>query len=131
MIYNELVESCFFAPEHVGTVDLTQHLSVYHRTGEAGRGDVCDFYLQCNEEGVVLKARFKAYGNPYLVAAAEWLCRQLKGSQIHTHPQWTHGVLVEKLAIPKIRYSVALQVEDGYQELIQKMKAKLKGKTNE
>ncbi|WP_125940251.1 iron-sulfur cluster assembly scaffold protein, partial [Neisseria dumasiana] len=97
-------------------------------SGVVGRGDVCDFYLQCNDEGFVLKARFKAYGSPYLVAAAEWLCRQLEGSQVHMHPQLTYVVLVEKLAIPKTRYPVALLIEDSYQELIQKMKLKLEGK---
>lgn len=127
MMYNELVESCFFAPCHVGTLDLSQHWSVYHRSGAPGRGDVCDFYLQCNEEGIVLKACFKAYGNPYLVAAAEWVCCQLEGSQVNIHPQFTYAELIEKLAIPQIRYSAAIQVEDGYQGLIQKMKLKLKG----
>lgn len=127
MMYNELVESCFFTPKHVGLMDLTQPLSVHYRGGVTGRGDVFDFYLLCNEEGLVLKACFKAYGSPYLVAAAEWICRQLEGSQIDEHPLFNYQTVVDELAIPKTRYSVALQIEDGYRELIEKIKLKLKG----
>lgn len=126
MIYNELVETCFFEPKHVGTLDLTQDLTSFYRGGEVGRGDVFDFYLLCDKKGKILKACFKAYGNPYLIAAAEWLCRQLEGSQINEHPQFDYAFLVEKLAIPQVRYPVALQIEDGYRELVHIMKTKLR-----
>lgn len=125
MMYNELVESCFFAPNHIGTLDLSQPLSVHYRGGEAGRGEVFDIYLLCDRQGLVLKARFKAYGNPYLIAAAEWLCRQLEGSLINEHPRFNYSGLVQELAIPKTRYPVALLVEDGYRELVIMMKKSL------
>ncbi|MBA2653108.1 MAG: iron-sulfur cluster assembly scaffold protein [Tatlockia sp.] len=126
MMYNKLVETCFFNPRHVGILDLTENLSAFYRGGEAGRGDVFDFYLLCDEKGNILKARFKAYGNPYFIAAAEWLCRQLEGSQIDEHPCFDYAYLLQKLEIPKARYPVALLIEDGYRELVQIMKQKLK-----
>lgn len=127
MMYNELVESCFFAPNHVGTLDLSQPLTAHYRGGEVGQGDVFDFYLRCDEQGLILKARFKAYGNPYLVAAAEWFCQQLEDSLIDEHPRFNYSWLVQELAIPKNRYPVALQIEDGYRTLVMMMKKKLKG----
>ncbi len=126
MMYNKLVERCFFSPKHVGILDLTHVLSVFYRGGEVGRGDVFDFYLLCDEKGVVLKASFKAYGNPYLIAAAEWLCQQLEGSQINEHPRFNYACLLQEFGIPKTRYPVALQIEDGYKELVHLMKEKLK-----
>ncbi|KTD24771.1 iron-sulfer cluster proteins NifU [Legionella lansingensis] len=125
MMYNELVEFCFFSPKHVGVIDLSEPLSVHDRVGESGRGDVLDFYLLCDKQGFVLKARFKAYGNPYLVAAAELICQQLEGSKIQDHPNIDHVWLVKQLEIPKTRYPVALQIEDGYREVVMKMKLKL------
>lgn len=130
MIYNELVASCFFAPNHVGVVDLTQPLSAHFRGGEVGRGDIFDFYLLCDNTGLVLKACFKAYGSPYLVAAAELICQQLEGSKIDEHPQFNYSWLVQQLEIPKTRYPVALQIEDGYREVVLMMKEKLKGNKN-
>ncbi|KTC84177.1 iron-sulfur cluster assembly scaffold protein [Legionella brunensis] len=130
MMYNELVELCFFEPKHVGVVDLSEPFSVHYRGGEAGRGDVFDFYLLCNEQGHILKARFKAYGSPYLVAAAELICQRLEGSNINDHPQCDYSWLVEQLEIPRTRYPVALQIEDGYREIIVIMKTKLQGEKN-
>jgi nitrogen fixation protein NifU and related proteins len=127
MMYNELVESYFFAPNHVGIVDLSQPLSIHYCAGIAGRGDIFDFYLLCDSQGFVLQARFKAYGNPYLIAAAEWLCRQLEGSLINEHPRFNHSWVAQELAIPKTRYSVALQIADGYREIVMIMQKKLKG----
>ncbi|OCH99102.1 hypothetical protein A8135_08875 [Legionella jamestowniensis] len=126
-MYNDLLEGCFFSPQHVGVIDLTEPLSVYYRGGEPGRGDVFDFYLQCDRQGLILKARFKAYGNPYLVAAAELVCRRLEGNNIQEHPQFDYLWLVNQLEIPRTRYPVALQIEDGYQEVVKRMKLKLKG----
>ncbi len=127
MMYNELVEHCFFQPKHVGVLELNDKLCVYHRNGEAGRGDVIDFYLLCDEKGLILKARFKAYGNPYLIAGAEWLCRQLEGSKINEHPHYEYAFLLKMLDIPQLRYPVALQLEDGYRELVKIMKERLQG----
>ncbi|HHF7349021.1 TPA: iron-sulfur cluster assembly scaffold protein [Legionella feeleii] len=125
MMYNELVESCFFSPTHVGVLDQLQPLCAHYHGGEAGRGDVFDFYLCCDAQGRILKARFKAYGNPYLIAAAEWLCRQLEGTLLETHPRYDHAWLAQELELPKVRYHVALQIEDGYKEIVRIMKAKL------
>ncbi|MBA2655569.1 MAG: iron-sulfur cluster assembly scaffold protein [Tatlockia sp.] len=128
MMYNKLVEANFFNPRHVGVVDLlSSNLSAYCRRGEAGRGDILDLYLLCNKKGIVEKARFKAFGNPYLVAAAEWLCRQLEGSSIYQHPCYDFKYLLQLLEIPQKRYFVALFVEDSYRELVELMKTKLKG----
>ncbi len=127
MMYNELVENCFFRPKHVGVLDLMDNRCVFYRNGEPGRGDFFDFYLLCNKKGLIVKAKFKAYGNPYLIAGAEWLCRQLEDSQIDEHPRFDYAFLLKELDIPKLRYSVALQLEDGYRELVKSMKERLKG----
>ena len=131
MMYNKLVESYFFKPKHVGVVDLSKDLSVFYRNGEVGRGDVFELSLLGSPKGLILEARFKAYGNPYLIAAAEWLCRLLDGSEVNALPSFDYVWLVQELDIPKTRYSIALQIEDAYQEIILRMKRLLKGETNE
>lgn len=126
MIYNERVESCFFTPKHVGVLDKTAARTVHHRTGEHGRGDFVDLYLKCDKQGTILQACFKAFGNPYLVAAAEWLCQQLEDSQIDEHPCIHYERIIDEFAIPKAHFSVALQIEAGYQKLVLTMQKKLK-----
>ena len=126
MMYNEIVQTCFFAPTHVGVLDLSKPLTLHYHRGEVGLGGVLDFYLLCDKGGLVLKARFKAYGNPYLIAGAEWLCQQLEGSLIEEHPQFDSVLLLQKLAIPKARYPVALQIVEGYREMVFIMKEMVK-----
>lgn len=126
MMYNKLVETCFFSPKQVGILDLRQPLSAFYRGGQPGRGDVFELYLLCNNQGLILKACFKAYGNPYLIAASEWLCQQLQGTQINEHPHFDYSYLLSILEIPKSRYPVALQISDAYKEIVQLMKEKLK-----
>ncbi len=125
MMYNEVVEHCFFSPKHVGMLSLAQSRTVAYRSGAPKRGDFFDIYLSGDEQGMILKACFKANGNPFLIAAVEWICRQIQGTSITIHPFFSYTILVQQLAIPKLHYSVALQVEEGYCEVIQLMKTKL------
>ncbi|MFA5959322.1 MAG: iron-sulfur cluster assembly scaffold protein [Tatlockia sp.] len=123
-MYNKLVESCFFAPQHVGVITQSNPFVFHCRSGARGRGDFFDLYLLA-KEGKITQGRFKAYGNPYLIAGLEWLCRQLEGSDVNQHPCYTHLDFAKQLGIPKTRYSVALQLEDGYREIILLMQFKL------
>lgn len=131
MSYNEIVESCFFAPKHIGILDLSRPYSAHYRSAGLGKGEVFDVYLLCDEKGFIEKARFKAYGNPYLIAATEWLCRQLEGSVIHEHPRFNSILLQQILAIPITRYSIALEIEKSYKALVVDLKLKLTGELNE
>jgi|GEM_PF-1729807 len=128
MNYNEVVESCFFEPHHVGVLDCTQAFTV---CGKAGTQEQYDLYLQCDETGKIIDSAFKAYGNPYLVAGVEWICRQLKGSNINQHPYLDYKMLVQELAIPKNYYPIALLMEKGYKNTIALMKKKFEGEDND
>lgn len=127
MMYNKRVESCFFTPHHVGVLDTQQPRTVHHREGELRFGNLIDFYLLCDAKGTILKARFKAYGNPFLLAASEWLCQQLEGSPIAEHPCIDYERLINEFAIPETHHSAALQIEEGYQKLVLMMQRKLNG----
>lgn len=124
MMYNELTTCCFFSPKHVGIIDLANPLCAFYQGGNK-REDSFELYLLCNKSGMVIKACFKAYGNPYLIAGAEWLCQQLEGHLIGSQQGISATVFIEQFAIPADRHSVALVLEDGYLEIVARMKAKL------
>lgn len=132
MMYNQLVESCFFEPKHSGKIDVSLPFVAYYRGGEKGRGDYFDLYLRCDENENIIQARFKAYGSPYLIASLELLCQELEGTLITNHPHFDdESYLLEKLDIPKNRYPVALLVLDGYREIVLAMLVKLRGKSHD
>lgn len=75
--YSALVRELFREPQHVGTMPDATGVAV----GEAGsveRGAWVRFYLRI-DGGRVIDARFRAYGCPHTLAAAEWICRQVTG----------------------------------------------------
>lgn len=125
MSYNKKVERCFFHPRHVGKLDVNQAGVVHHRRGIPGEGDVYDLYLCVEPTGLITRACFQAFGNPYLIAALELVCQLLEGTMIDEHPKCDYSWLLSELEIPNTRYAVALQVDDGYRELVSQVKLKL------
>lgn len=125
MMYNKYVVDCFFAPKHVGTLDISHRLTAHFRSTQTNQGILFDLYLQCTHMGNIEKARFKATGNPYVIAACEWLCRQIEGKSVFKPPLLDYQVLINVLEIPTIQYPVALQVEDAYKEVLTLLKYKL------
>lgn len=130
MIYNEIIEDCFFHPRHVGILDLQAPLTVHFTSIQNNQSTThIELYIQCTEDALIRKARFKATGNPYVIASLEWLCRQIEGKQLDSlewgaaqkstlHDEQLYQVLVKQLEIPQNQYPIALQVEDVYKEVL-------------
>jgi len=121
MNYNKLVEQYFFQAEHVGTLDDSQPYTIMCRMGDKQHGASFDLYLSCNQAGDIQAARFQAYGNPYLIAGLEWLCARMQGTSIHVHPQGDYQEIVSLFAIPRTQYPVAVLIERGYNNAVEKM----------
>lgn len=125
MMYNELVEDCFFSAQHVGHLDAAMKNTICYQSKLPGMGGAIELSLQCEDEGIVQSACFRAHGNPYLVASLEWLCRQMEGESIHLHPSIDYQSLVERFDMPNTQYPIAIRVEDVYREAVSEMQKKL------
>lgn len=131
MMYNKVVEDCFFLPRHAGVIDLTAPLTVHFSSSQKNQSlTKIELYVQCTKNGVISKACFKAVGNPYVIAALEWLCRQIEGVQIENLSPFNYQVLIKELAMPMKHYPIALQVEDVYKEILVLMRKKIEGYTS-
>lgn len=127
MMYNKIVEEYFFLPRHVGVIATDTPLSVHFRSGQPEQSVLIGLYMSCASDGLIKKMTFKAKGNPYVIAAMEWLCRQVEGVTIDKLPSIDYQLLIKELKIPMNQYPVALQIEDVYKETVVLMKKKLKG----
>ncbi|MFC3907869.1 iron-sulfur cluster assembly scaffold protein [Legionella dresdenensis] len=125
MNYNKIVESCFFQPKHIGVLDLSLPFTVTVRAGDPEHGEFFDLYWQSNEAGQIVRTCFKAYGNPYLIAALEWVCRHCEQTSLTGHPSLDYRLLVEKLEIPAQLYAIALKVEKSYKDIVNLMNSRL------
>lgn len=124
MMYNKSVQDCFFLPRHIGVLDLKSPYTVHYRSGQQNQINIIDLYLQCFENKKISRACFKANGNPYMIAALEWLCRQIEGRDLKDLPVFSYQVLIKELEIPIHQYPVALQVEGIYKEVLTLMNDK-------
>ncbi|HHT0593101.1 TPA: iron-sulfur cluster assembly scaffold protein [Legionella anisa] len=121
MMYNRIVQDCFFSPRHIGDIDLNDHFAVVVKNSQKGQGTI-ELYVQCDSEGTIVRACFKTNGNPYVIASLEWLCRQLEGQTMDAVPQIDYQLIVKELDIPVAQYPIALRIIDVYKEALLLMK---------
>jgi nitrogen fixation NifU-like protein len=126
-MYNKNVEDCFFHPNHIGVMDLSDLYTVHCRHENPGQVVLVDFYLQCTQDRIISRACFKASGNPYVIAALEWLCRLTEGRQLDEVAPIDYKTLVNELEIPHAQYPLALQIGTVYKDLLALMKKKFEG----
>jgi NifU-like protein involved in Fe-S cluster formation len=69
-----------------------------------GQADVCadvtKLELGCDEAGTIVAARHLTYGCPPAIAAAEWLCERLEGSDLNTARNLTVNAVSFALGLP-------------------------------
>lgn len=120
MMYNDIVEECFFNPIHVGRIALTKPNTAYF--GVNKKEVLLELYLEYTQERVIVKACFKARANPYGIAALEWLCRQIEGLSLDALPDFNYQQLIKVLDIPRDKVPTAVQVDMVFKELIKRCK---------
>lgn len=128
MMYNKLVEDCFFFPKHVGTLNLSEPRTVFFSTRQFSKEVVISLYMQCDNNKIVHAITFKSNGNPYVIASLEWLCRQTIGKKLE---QWCFNCeeLIKLFDIPFNQAPVILHVQDVYKEVLMLMNEKIEGES--
>ena len=129
MMYNKIVQDCFFEPRHIGSIVDSASLVAHLRGVQKAQGVVIDLFLQCSADGFVIRSCFKANGNPYVIAALEWVCRQIEGQHIDVLQASYYQHLISELGIPVNQSPVALQIDGVYQEVLVLMRDKLRGQS--
>lgn len=121
MMYNNIVEDCFFTPHHVDVLDVSKPFVVCLHREQGNRMNVVDLYLRCSSDQVVTRACFKSNGNPFAIAALEWLCRRTEGKDIANLLDCNHQMLIQTLDIPTRQYPIAVYLEGIYKDALNLM----------
>jgi nitrogen fixation NifU-like protein len=116
-MYNKLVQECFFNPQHVGVLDVSQTNTVFFSNAHYTQNAVIELYMQCDEQQIVRSMRFKTNGNPYMIATLESLCKQSVGKNFN-QLYFNGEELIKILEIPFKQSPVTLQVQDVFREVI-------------
>ena len=108
--YSERVREYFAKPAHAGDLDEGKTVLV----------DEQDVRLQLSVRasgGTVDAMRFRAWGCPHTIAAAEAACRALEGRRVGELLDFSASGLMEELAVPVAKTGRILVLEDAVRSL--------------
>lgn len=118
MSYNKLIQQHFFEPS--GVLSKADDVSDYRviNEGSVALGDALQFYVKMDEAHTIFEQlKFKAYGNPYVIAGMSYSCEQLQGKALSETEKFSAKHFIEIFELPKTKYYVAYMLEDVLQEL--------------
>ncbi|HAT1844732.1 TPA: iron-sulfur cluster assembly scaffold protein [Legionella pneumophila] len=124
MMYNKIVQDYFFQPQHKGTLDLNDPFVIGVQSQPANQLNTVHFYIKYDKDKTISRARFKTNGNPYVIAAMEWVCCQIEGKTLKALPLIDFQILINVLQMPNSQYPVAVQIEGIYKEALTLMRKK-------
>ena len=111
MNYNEIVLKHFFNPQHVGVFAADASVFI-GRAGKHGAADQLQIQLVIGDD-TIIAARFKAYGNPYTIAAGSVLMEKINGLPLKEASKLKYKYFADILEIPQTSLYSALLAEDA------------------
>ena len=127
--YNQLVLQHFHQPQHVGAWPSSQTNVATGRAGVYGVGDVVQIQCCYTDDSVVKDACFKAYGNPFTIAAASFATTQLMGKTMDEASNLDHKFFINALAIPQVKWHCAILIEDAINAVVNACKQREVGES--
>jgi NifU-like protein involved in Fe-S cluster formation len=110
--YNAAVRRNFANPSHAG--DLERH---YPRgsvaEGYAANGGCRVLLAAAAEGGVLREVRFRVFGCPHLIAAAEAFCEDVEGRPAGALREFSVPALMERFEVPVEKTGRILLLEDA------------------
>ncbi len=104
--YSDEVRRLFDAPAHAGLLDSAC------RVQSDGQGVTVELSMQLDGESMTI-LRFRAYGCPHLIAAAEAFCRAYEGRAVTELAGFSAVELMDSLPVPVEKTGRILVLEDA------------------
>ncbi len=122
--YSPLVREYFANPAHAG--ELPGALAGYFEDQGVR------IRLTARMDGAVLRElRFRAWGCPHVIAAAEAFCRQFEGRRAADLEQFSSSQIMEHLAVPVEKTGRILVLEDTVRSLGQAIQDRITHNTQD
>lgn len=113
--YSDRVRALFASPVHAGDVDGGLRVSA------EGQGVRIALAASCRD-GKLAQLRFKAWGCPHLIAAAEAFCARYEGLAASALDDFAARDLAQTLPVPAHKMSRILVLEDAARSLGQSVR---------
>lgn len=117
--YSLRVLAHFATPAHAGALGRRYPLELEGEAAESGSG--CRVLLAAGVDGQVFReVRFRVFGCPHLVAAAEEWCRHAEGRPVTANDAPAVAELMARLDVPVEKTGRMLVLEDAWRALLKK-----------
>lgn len=114
--YSSEVRARFADPQHAGDLPAGPGAVFSASCRESAQGAALQFDAQL-DDGVVTYLRFRAFGCPYLIAAAELACQHYQGRPVSDLGDLSAASLLERLQAPVEKTGRMLLLEDTISSL--------------
>lgn len=112
MDYSAEVRQRFAAPERAGEISRGSGRLVSGAAEDRSLGIWIRFQIQIQGE-TVERVRFRAYGCPHTLAAADWLAERLEGGSVAALASTDLDVLARDIGLPREKHGKLLRLEDA------------------
>lgn len=113
--YNAAVRAYFRSPRHAGDTPASGGQRVEAKVSEPGTKIVLAGTVEQNEWRSL---RFRVFGCPHLIAAAEMTCERFEGNPVNQLSDFNVSDLMEKLGVPIEKTGRILLLEDAVRLLL-------------
>lgn len=116
--YNLIVRELFGHAAHAGSLDDNDATVFRASASESAQGAQIALAVML-DNGLIRKMRFRAWGCPYLIAAAESVCARLEQRPVSDLGDFPLQEIMQNLSIPVERTGRILLIENALQRLLE------------
>lgn len=114
--YNETVREYFHSAVHAGNLSRDYPQKLDSVAAESAQGARIALSVGI-EKGLVAEMRFRVWGCPHLIAAAEWLCGQRESGPVSALRDFPLQEIMRQLSVPVEKTGRILLLEDALKSL--------------
>lgn len=118
--YNPATRQLFANPVHAGDLQHACAQSALAQASESTAGARIQLAVGL-ADGKLQECRYRVFGCPHLVAAAEWLCQQTEGASLADLAGFRAADCMGPLAIPVEKTGRILLIEDAIRLLVRQL----------
>jgi NifU-like protein involved in Fe-S cluster formation len=118
--YNPTTRQLFADPAHAGDLQNDYAQSAQAEASESAAGAKIQLAAGL-ADGRLQECRFRVFGCPHLLAAAEWLCNQYEGATLADLAGFRAAACMGPLAIPVEKTGRILLLEDAIRLLVKQL----------
>ena len=123
MSYSAQVVDHYESPRNVGSLDKSNSSVGTGLVGAPACGDVLKLQIQV-ENGIIIDAKFKAYGCGSAIASSSLVTEWVKGKTLAEAEAIQNKDIAEELALPPVKIHCSILAEDSIKAAIADYRSK-------